>query len=117
MKNVYECDKIAIEGTDLDLRMTARYNPETGHTTINVAVAGLGPICRVDVDGPEHQGAGRSHKHSLHDARCPDKNLRHAEPRRDLSGLSPVEVLRDFRERARIDFQGTLVIPQGGGSS
>lgn len=116
MKTVYECDKIAIEGTDVDLRMNIRHNIESGYTTINVVAAGQGPVCRVDVDGPVHHGAGRSHKHSLREAPCPGMNLPHAEPRHDLNGRSPAEVLKDFCERARIDFQGVLVMSQGGGS-
>lgn len=35
-----------------DLRMQLRYNADTATKTINVTAIGIGPICRLDVDGP-----------------------------------------------------------------
>lgn len=67
---------IVIESSGgFELRLNITYNPEAGTKTFNVYVRGVGPICRLDVDGPAHRPAGRSHKHSLQSERCPDRNL------------------------------------------
>jgi hypothetical protein len=69
-------ENIVIENrSSVVLRLNITYNPEVGSKTFNVTAAGVGPICRLDVDGPAHRPAGRSHKHSLQTERCPDRNL------------------------------------------
>jgi hypothetical protein len=106
-------DGIAIQsGSGLDVRLSIAYNPEIGSKTCNVYVPGLGPICRLDVDGPAHRPAGRSHKHSLQGQRCPERNLPDAVlDRPDLAGKSLREVFEAFCAMAHIVHNGELVIP------
>lgn len=40
-------------GTEARLNIT--YNPEIGSKTFNIHVSGVGPICRLDVDGTAHR--------------------------------------------------------------
>ena len=65
-------DNIEIENSSgTVLKLNISYNPEVGSKTFNVTAVGIGPICRIDVDGTAHWPAGRSHKHSLQTERCP----------------------------------------------
>ncbi|MBI5503454.1 MAG: hypothetical protein HY899_01525 [Deltaproteobacteria bacterium] len=110
LRPVREASDISIANEHgVDLRMGVRWNPETGKKTVNVYVPGLGPICRIDVDGPMHRDAGRSHKHSLHTERCPDRNLdQDVAARPDLSGRDLETVLRQFCREAAITFGGVF---------
>jgi hypothetical protein len=77
-----------------------------------VHVSGLGPICRLDVDGAAHRPAGRSHKHSLVTERCPDWNLRDGvEDRPDLAGRPLAEVFAIFCAMAGIVHEGVFDLP------
>ncbi len=97
-------------GVDLILNIT--YNPEVGSKTFNVHVRGVGPICRLDVDGTVHGDAGRSHKHALLTERCPDRNLRDGvQSRQDLSGRSVREVFAEFCALAQIAHTGNFDAP------
>lgn len=96
----------------IDLRMNISFNPETGSKTFNVVVAGMGPICRLDVDGPAHRPAGRSHKHSVQGPRCPDRNLPAGiVDRPDLSGKSLRDLFDAFCAMAQIKHHGTFAAP------
>jgi len=96
----------------VDLRLHIAFNPETGAKTFNVFIAGSGPICRLDVDGPAHRPAGRSHKHSLQTPRCPDRNLPAGViDRPDLSGKGLRELFELFCEMAQISHTGEFVEP------
>jgi hypothetical protein len=96
-------DGIIIENTaGVEARPTISYNPEVGSKTFNVHVPGMGPICRLDVDGPAHRPAGRCHKHSLQTERCPDRNLPDGVwDLPDLSGKSVRELFDIFCEMPR----------------
>ena len=64
-------DNIEIQNSlGASLKLNISYNPEVGSKTFNVTASGVGPICRLDVDGPAHRPVGRSHKHSLQTERC-----------------------------------------------
>jgi hypothetical protein len=77
-----------------------------------VHVPGVGPICRLDVDGVAHRPAGRSHKHSLRTERCPGENLPLApKDRPDLSGLPLRELFVEFCRMARIEHRGAFEAP------
>lgn len=106
-------DEVKIENSDsVDARMIIRHNPETGQSTINVYVAGGGPICRLDVDGPPHRPAGRSHKHSLQTPACPDRNLPSGVlDKPELSGRPIREVFEIFCEMANIEHTGEFNEP------
>jgi hypothetical protein len=82
------------------------HNTMTGSKTINVAVCGVGPVCRLDVDGPVHKNAGRSHKHELQSSGCPRLNLPQASARTDLSGSSIEDLFRAFCSEAGIRSRG-----------
>lgn len=108
---------IGIENAaDVELRLNITFNPEIGSKTFNVHVAGVGPICRVDVDGPAHRPAGRSHKHSVQNERCPDRNLPDAVvDRPDLSGKSVRELFDIFCKIAQIQHVGSFEAPDEAG--
>jgi hypothetical protein len=88
------------------------YNPQVGSKTFNVHVRGIGPICRLDVDGPPHRPAGRSHKHSIKSQRCPERNLpEDVLDRPDLAGQSVRTLFAEFCRMASITHRGKLEAP------
>jgi hypothetical protein len=106
-------DGIVIENVGgVELRLNITVNPEVGSKTFNVHVPGMGPICRLDVDGPAHPPAGRSHKHALQSDRCPDRNLRDGvTDRPELSG-KPIRALFDeFCKLGDISHEGSFETP------
>lgn len=93
----------------IPLRLNIAFNPESGAKTINVSVQGIGAICRLDVDGPAHRPAGRSHKHSLQTPRCPARNLgQNVTDRPELSGKAISELFMIFCELAKIEHRGAF---------
>ena len=106
-------ENIVIEnGAGVTLRMNISYNPEVGSKTFNVTATGVGPICRLDVDGPAHHPAGRSHKHSLRTERCPDRNLPdNVDDRPDLSRKTVSELFEIFCQMANITHDGAFLPP------
>jgi len=106
-------DNIEIEnGSGTVLKLNISYNPEVGSKTFNVTAVGIGPICRLDVDGPAHRPAGRSHKHSLQTDRCPDRNLPDGViDRPDLAGTSVTDLFVIFCKLAEISHEGTFHPP------
>ncbi len=104
---------IRIDNTHgVDLVLSITYNPVVGSKTFNVHVPGLGSICRLDVDGPPHRPAGRSHKHSLQGERCPDGNLPDGViDRPDLAGKSVRDVFDEFCRIAGITHTGQFETP------
>lgn len=105
--------EVAIENSSgTALKLSISYNPEVGSKTFNVTAIGIGPICRLDVDGPAHRPAGRSHKHSLQTERCPDRSLPDGViDRPDLAGRSLVELFSLFCEVSKITHEGTFYPP------
>jgi hypothetical protein len=94
------------------LLLNINYNPVVGSKTLNVVQVGVGPICRLDVDGPPHRPAGRCHKHSLQTPRCPDRNLPdNVSDQPQLSGKTLTELFEGFCKMAQIEFEGTLQAP------
>jgi hypothetical protein len=106
-------ENIAIESNSgIVLRLNINYNPEAGSKTFNVTAVGVGPICRLDVDGPAHRPAGRSHKHSLQTERCPDRNLPdNVDDRADLGRKTVAELFEIFCQMADITHEGTFFPP------
>lgn len=104
--------EVSIENASgYDLRMMIRYNPEVGSKTFAVHVVGVGPICRLDVDGHNHPPAGREHKHSLHRERDPEKNLPSAVARPELKGKSVRFCFEEFCSAALISHDGHFFPP------
>jgi len=90
-----------------DLKLHVKVNTETGEKTICVVASGVGPICRLDVDGHEHGASGRSHKHALQSERCPDGNLPCGVRKMDgVSGSDIVTLFGEFCKLANIQFLG-----------
>lgn len=106
-------ENIVIENdSSVALRLNISYNPEVGSKTFNVTAAGVGPICRLDVDGPAHRPAGRSHKHSLQTDRCPERNLPdNVDDRADLAGKTVIDLFAIFCQMADITHLGTFFPP------
>lgn len=106
-------EDIRIQNEDgVDLRLTIKYNPEVGSSTFNVHVPGVGPICRLDVDGPPHRPLGRSHKHAMQNEDCPRRNL--PEGVTDwphLSGKAVPDLFAAFCELAGIEHDGAFFAP------
>ncbi len=104
-------ENIRIENASgLDLRLAIVYNPEVGSKTFNVHLGGRGPICRLDVDGPRHREAGRSHKHALATEHCPRQNLRKDVTEcAELAGRSVEEVFKTFCTMAQMVHEGELL--------
>lgn len=104
---------IPIVNTDgVELRLNITFNPEIGSKTFNVHAGGVGPICRMDVDGPAHRPAGRSHKHALIDERCPDRNLPECVVNRpDLAGKTLRELFDVFCKLGHISHTGQFETP------
>ena len=109
-------DGISIENAaGVDLRLSITVNPEIGSKTFNVHIPGVGPICRLDVDGTIHRPAGRSHKHSLQTDRCPDRNLSDGVvDRAELSGKGVRDLFAEFCATAHISHTGAFVAPDEG---
>jgi hypothetical protein len=109
-----ESEKIPIlNSEDVPAFVVVRWNPQTDSKTVNVAVRGVGPICRLDVDGRIHEPAGRHHKHSLRSAACPEENLKRDLQRRDdLAGATIQQVFAEFCRIAGVEHVGTLKVPE-----
>jgi hypothetical protein len=105
--------EVVVESADRrDLRLTIKDNPEVSSKTFNVDVPGIGPICRLDVDGHNHPGKGRQHKHALQTERCPDRNLPDAvQARPELSGWSIRDLFKEFCRLGGISHGGKLYAP------
>lgn len=106
-------DEIEIQNSrGVALRLNVNFNPEVGSKTINVFAIGVGPICRLDVDGPAHRPLGRCHKHSLQNDRCPERNLPDGvTDMQHLSGKTLREVFEAFCSMAKIQHEGTFILP------
>lgn len=107
---VAEIEIQSSSGTALKLNIS--YNPEVGSKTFNVTAVGIGPICRLDVDGPAHRPAGRSHKHSVQTNRCPERGLPDGViDRPELAGKSITDLFSIFCQMANITHEGTFYPP------
>lgn len=105
-------DLVIENSAGLDARLTITVNPKVGSKVFNVHIKGVGPVCRLCVDGMSHRPAGRSHKHSLRTPECPDHNLPlEVQERQDLSGKPLRELFQIFCQMAQIKHDGVLVEP------
>lgn len=94
---LYATDVVIENDAGADLLMDVSFNPETDKKTVNVRERGVGPICRLDVDGPAHRPVTGCHKHSLQKPDCPKNNLPlEVKDRADLSGKSIQDVLDEM---------------------
>ena len=98
-----------------DVVLNGTYKPDIPAITFNFVLLGIGPICRVDVNGTIHRDAGRTHKHDLRHEADPRRNLPTAIARADLEGKTAWEVWLDLCEKANIEHTGSFNDPEGGG--
>lgn len=96
---------------DYDIVLNGSFNKKTGALKFNFLMRGVGPICRVEVNGAIHGDAGRTHKHDIRKDSDPRMDLPHAEARPDLIGKTPKEVWEDLCKRAKIEHTGNFVDP------
>lgn len=115
MKPNYVFERVNVEN-DLGWRVLVNgtFKPGIPSVTYNFQVVGVGPICRVTVNGVFHRGAGRTHKNDLRKESDPRNNLPTAVARTDLEDQSPAEVWRDLCNRAKITHDGTFLDPPTG---
>ena len=110
---ILRMDGVRIENHLVPLaRLDIQYNPKRGSTTFNISVAGIGPICRLDVNGRVHRSSGRTHKQFLLTPDCPSAGLQEGhEPRPELESLSFTDLFQTFCELANISHAGRLFPP------
>lgn len=108
-------DEVVVENRlGFDVVLNGTYKPALPAVTFNFVLRGVGPICRVCVNGTIHRGAGRTHKHDLRhdDDTKGHKNLPEAVARPDLEGRSAREVWETLCRQANIVHSGAFVDPE-----
>ena len=91
--------------------LNGTFKPDLPSVTFNFVLRGVGPICRVCVNGALHSGAGRTHKHDLRRESDPRNNLPEAVARPDLADLSVREVWEILLKQANIVHTGAFHLP------
>lgn len=87
----------------LEVLLNGSHDRRTGETTFNFVMQGVGPVCRVDVNGNEQGNAGSTHKRELQKESCPRQNLRYAEARPDFADKTPREIWERLCRQAKIE--------------
>ncbi len=112
--NAMSFDNIKVlNSMGIDLLLNGKYKPNIPSIRFNFYVRGIGPICRIEVNGSVHGESGRTHKHSLHKASCPRRNLPYTEPRADLENRNSEEVWQIVCKQSKINHRGNFVKPEG----
>jgi hypothetical protein len=95
-----------------DLVLNGTYKPDIPAITFNFVLRGVGPVCRVCVNGTLHPPAGRTHKHDLRKESDPRNNLPTAVARPDLENRATVKEVWDILlQQANITHTGTFNEP------
>jgi hypothetical protein len=82
-------ENVVVENTDdLEVVLNGTYRPNLPSLTFNFVVSGIGPVCRLDVNGTIHDPVGRTHKHELIKESDPRKNLPTAFKRDDIDSVN-----------------------------
>lgn len=103
-----------INSCGYDIVLNGSFNRKTRALKFNFVLRGIGPICRVEVNGCIHGTVGRTHKHDVRDKSDPRKDLPFAYARPDLENLGPREVWEDLCHKANILHRGKFVDPLDG---
>lgn len=107
----YRADSVRVENAmGVDLRLNVTLKPDLPSVTFNFSVLGVGPICRLDINGTSHGDAGRTHKHEFEDEKDPQRNLPNARPRTDLEGASLEKAWDSLCEAAKIRHDGQIIM-------
>lgn len=99
-----------------EVLLNGTYKPFIPAVSFNFVIKGLGPICRLDVNGTIHGEQGRTHKHDLHDEEDPRRNLPQAISRQDLKGKTARQVWELLCQQANIVHTGRFFDPENGSS-
>ena len=107
-------DNIAVDNSqDWDVVVNGTYKPDIPSVTFNFVLRGVGPICRLDVNGTLHGDAGRTHKYDLREEDDTRLNLPHVATRPDLADKTAREVWEVLCQQANIQHSGRFVDPEG----
>jgi hypothetical protein len=115
ISTILECEQVKVlNSLGINLILNCTYIPDIPRLKFNFHVQGVGPICRVEVNGIVHREVGRTHKHYLVKESCPRKNLPEADPRPDLESLahSPKAIWDKVCEQANIVHVGDFKEPR-----
>jgi len=93
------------------LRCNGTYKPGIPSVSFNFFIPDIGPICRIDVNGPIHKPVGRTHKHSLKKDDDPRKNLPTPDAAPDFEGKTPRQIWELLCSSANIIHAGKFVDP------
>jgi hypothetical protein len=104
-------DVVLENSLNYDVVLNGTYKPDIPSVTFNFVLRGVGPICRLCVNGPIHPGAGRTHKHDLRQDSDPRNNLPIAVARTELDGSSAREIWEDLMRQAKIEHTSTFHDP------
>ena len=110
-------EQIRVENSlGMDIVLNGTYKPSIPAVTFNFVLRGVGPICRLCVNGTIHKDVGRTHKHELIREDDPRLNLPTAVARPDLAGKSVKETWEILCQQANIIHTGKFKDPEGGAS-
>lgn len=97
---------------DLEVVLYGTFKPDIPTVTYNFVLKGVGPICRIDVNGTIHKDQGRTHKHGLQKDSCPRNNLPQAQNRPDFEKLTAKEAWDKICGMANITHEGRFEEPE-----
>jgi hypothetical protein len=104
-------DNVRIENTEnFEVVLNGTLKPNIPSLTFNFVLRGVGPICRLDVNGTIHDPVGRTHKHKLINESDPRKNLPTAFKRSDIdsTNFDVKKVWSQLCAQANIQHDGEL---------
>jgi hypothetical protein len=105
-------EKIPVENSmGYKILLNGEYSPRLKKIKYNFVLSGIGPICRIEVNGQCHKDKCRNHKHELIKESDPERNLPNAYPRPDLENKTPSELWEIVCKEAKIQHRGRLKVP------
>lgn len=113
--NVFTFRDVPVENAmGLRVHLNGHYDPRIPKYGFNFTLHGIGPICRLDINGTAHGKVGRNHKHELlrETDPMPGINLPHAVRRDDLASLAVEDAWRQLCREAGITHTGAFNVPE-----
>jgi hypothetical protein len=104
-------DGVLVQNTEaFEIVLNGIFKPNIPSLTFNFVLRGVGPICRLDVNGTIHDFVGRTHKHELIRESDPRKNLPTAFKREDIdsANLNVKDVWTQLCAQAKIEHDGEI---------
>lgn len=110
--NVFKAKDIELKN-NLGKRITldGTYDKRMPKLIFNFSVDGVGPVCRLCVNGTEHLNSGRTHQHELMNEQDPINNLPAAIPYPKLENADPKAIWRWLCQAANITHTGVFHDP------